>query len=119
MKPVLVIPGTSYVICFEAADEDVDMRRHFTKECGWSAKQFREIKDFAWFTAEVSLWYEGDLLGTEYLGCCCYKNADEFWTTYAADYFSDKVYELVSENVPGLQLWAKNWRVNLRKEWFR
>lgn len=113
MKPILVIPGTDYVVCFDAEPEDMGMRDHFIGECGWTEKQFDEIEDFAWFQVTVSLWREGKLLGEEFLGCCCYKTEDEFWTTYAADYFSDMVCELLERDSHALQ-WATLWREVLR-----
>lgn len=116
MKPVLVIPGTDYVVCFNAVGEACSMYHHFRTECGWSAEEFDRIRDYAWFVAEVSLWYQGAYIGTEYLGACCYEYADEFWTTYACDYFSDMVWELVRQKCPQHLGWATAWREGLRKE---
>lgn len=120
MKPVLVIPGTDYVVCFNAGEEHVSMLRHFRDECGWSLAEFAsnwpQIKNHAWFVAEVSLWRQGQELDTHYLGACCYERADEFWTTYACDYFSDYVVELVKEHCPEHLPWAEAWRQDLRKD---
>lgn len=114
MKPVLVVPGTDYVVCFAATPEEIGMRHHFVKECGWTAKQYRSIKDMDWFCAEVSLWKGGKELGTQYLGYCCYKTADEFWTRYAGDYFADMVCELALESKDkNLHAWALQWRGSL------
>lgn len=114
MKPVLVVPGTDYVVCFNAAPEDSSMRHHFIDECGWTPKQFRRIENFDWFCAEVCLWKGGKELATKYLGACCYRSEDEFWTTYACDYFSDMVCELLAET-PHAE-WAKTWRQDLRNK---
>jgi hypothetical protein len=116
MTPVLVIPGTDYVICFEAAPEDMSMHFHFVKECAWTEEQFEEIEDFAWFNADVSLWHRGVMLGEEYLGACCYAKPEEFYTRYAADYFADMVRTLVADHIPGLNLWAKRWAAGLREK---
>lgn len=97
MTPVLVIPGTDFVVCFEAEPEDISMRWHFVEECGWTDAQYRRTKNCAWFCANVSLYAEGELLGTEYLGCCCYKTEKEFYTTFKNDYFADMVRALVDQ----------------------
>jgi hypothetical protein len=103
------------MICFDAPpEESVSMHRHFVKECGWTPQQYREIEDFAWFNADVSLWHRGEMLGEESLGACCYGNADEFWQRCAAGYFADMVCELVREHIPDLTSWAEQWRADLR-----
>lgn len=116
MKPVLTIPGTDYVITFDAEPEDLDMRSHFVNECGWTARQFARIKNFDWFCANVSLWRDGELLGEEFLGACCYKTEDEFWTTYQGDYFADKVHTLVMEHGnDAAKAWVKPWHAAFRE----
>jgi hypothetical protein len=95
MKPVKVFGD--YVVCFEAEEEMVSLRRHFIQECGWTEAQYRKIRDFAWFSAKVSLWRHGKELAVEYLGACCYKTEDEFWTAYEGDYFADMVRECAQE----------------------
>jgi hypothetical protein len=86
-----------FIICFEAEPEDTSMRHHFIKECGWSEKDYRKITDLAWFRAKVSAWRDGKELGTAYLGCCCYKTSEEFYTKYKDDYFADMVAEALAE----------------------
>lgn len=88
-KPVKVFGD--YVVCFNAGEEDISARKHFTKDCGWTAGQFAKIARFAWFCAEVSLWKDGEELACEYLGACSYKTSEEFYTRYAGDYFADMV----------------------------
>jgi len=116
VTPVLVIPGIDYVVCFNPGEEFVGMRRHFMGECGWTEEQFEGVEDFAWFNAEVSLWYRGEEMATEHLGCCCYAKPEEFYTRYAADYFSDMVRTLVEEHLPGLTPWVKHWQAQLREK---
>lgn len=86
-----------YVVCFEAEPETLGMRHHFIKECGWTPGQYRRIQDFAWFSAKVTLWKDAKELATEYLGACCYKHEEEFFTTYESDYFADMVRECARE----------------------
>lgn len=117
MKPVLVIPGTDLVVCFDATREDVTMRQHFVHQCGWPPARLRVVAHYAWFCAEVSLWREGVLLGKEYLGCCCYKTEDEFWTTYKGDYFADMVRELVREHAgDAAKEWVESWHASFRTQ---
>ena len=115
MKPVLVIPGTDYVICFDAEFEDTSMRRHFIGECGWSAEEYEKIADYNWFSANVSLWRSGELLQEEFLGTCCYETEEQFWTIYAGDYFADMVCTLLKD-LPDALKWAEQWRRDLRKD---
>lgn len=106
-----------FTVCFEAQAEDVSMRQHFVNECGWTAREYNRIKDFAWFTACVTIWKDGVQLAEEYLGACCYKEASEFYTTYAGDYFCDKVYTMAKEIKDESLLKAVNeWRDALRKD---
>ena len=84
-------------ILFDAEEEYISMRRHFIKECGWTESQYRKIKDCDWFCAKVSAWKNGEELASTYLGCCCYKTAEDFYTTYHDDYFAGMVREVVAE----------------------
>ena len=115
MTPVLVIPGTDVVVCFDAESEDLSMRRHFMDECGWTEDQFAEIEEFDWFSANVSLWLRGELLGEEFLGACCYKTEDEFYTVYRGDYFADMVHTLVmAHGDTAAKAWVEKWHAEFR-----
>jgi hypothetical protein len=84
-------------IVFEAEPEDISMRDHFIRECGWTESQFRKIRDFKWFRARVSAWKNGVELASEYLGACCYKTVKEFYTTYHDEYFAQMARECVEQ----------------------
>lgn len=88
-----------FIITFEAEEEECSARHHFIKECKWTESQYRSIKDFDWFSAKVSAWKDGKELGTDYLGACCYKTAEEFYTTYNCDggYFPQMVDTAIAE----------------------
>jgi hypothetical protein len=105
-----------YVACFQSDPEvDISMRRHFINECGWTEAQFRKIKNFAWFMATISIWKDGKELATDYLGACCYKTSEEFYTVYEGDYWSDKVHNCAQEiNDPELLKLVDQWRDELR-----
>jgi len=95
MRPLFEQEG--FIICFEAEEEHVSMRRHLIKECGWTEKDYRTLRGCAWFCAKVSAWKDGKELGVDYLGCCCYKTVEEFYTTYKDEYFSDMVKNAIEE----------------------
>lgn len=86
-----------FIICFEALPEDRSMREHFIGECGWSEKEFNRIRKYAWFTAKVSAWQDGEEIASDYLGACCYKKESEFYTKYADDYFKQMVDTVVKK----------------------
>jgi len=95
MTPLFIKDG--FIICFEAEEEDIAMRQHFIKECGWTTEQYEAIEDYAWFSAKVSAWRDGVELGVAYLGACCYETPEEFYTTYKDDYFADMVEDAIAE----------------------
>lgn len=104
-----------YVACFNTIQEFESMRKHFINFCGWTPAQFRRIEDFAWFTAEISIWKDGVELATEYLGACCYKEPAEFYNECAGDYWSDKVHACAEEiGDPNLLEMVNAWRKELR-----
>lgn len=84
-------------ILFDAEPEHACMRQHFIKECGWTESQYRKIKDFAWFSAKVSAWKNGEELASTYLGACCYETVEAFYTEYHDDYFAQMMQEVVTE----------------------
>ena len=85
------------ILTFEALPEEIGMRQHFIKDCGWSEKQYRQLVRTApaWFCAKVSAWYDGEELGTAYLGCCCYDSEEQFWRE--SDYLPQMIDEAVEE----------------------
>jgi len=82
-----------YVACFDALPEDRDMKEHFMGECGYSRKDYEDIEGYCWFIAKVSIWKGEVSLAETYLGACCYKSIEDFYTRFASDYWSDMVYE--------------------------
>ena len=109
-----------YVVCFEAEPETLSMRHHFIKECRWTEAQYRKIKDFAWFSAKVTIWKDAKELAANYLGTCCYLTEEDFYTVYKGDYFADKVRECAREiNDPALTQAVKAWHADFRPEQLR
>ena len=84
-------------ILFKAEPEEMSMRQHFIKECGWKESWYRKIKNCEWFCARVSAWKNGEELASAYLGACCYKSVEEFYTEYHDDYFAQMMQEVVAE----------------------
>ena len=111
-----IINFAEYTVVFEAQEEDISMRHHFIKECGWAEAQFRKIQNYAWFCARVSIWKDGEELTYSYLGACCYKTEREFFTRYIGDYFADMVSTCVDEiNDAGLSAMVNLWLAKVRK----
>lgn len=54
-----------------------------------------ENGDLVWFIARVQAYKNGVLLGTDYLGGCCYDSYMQF--VEASDYYADMVVNAVSE----------------------
>lgn len=54
-----------------------------------------ENGDLVWFIARVQAHKNGVLLGTDYLGGCCYDSYMQF--VEASDYYADMVVNAVSE----------------------
>ena len=86
-----------FIVCFQGHEEDISMRRHFINECGWTKAEYRKIKNYAWFCAEVSVWKDGKKLGNDYLGACCYETEEEFYTKHKDGYFVDMVKNAIKE----------------------
>lgn len=95
--PIPVKTFGDFVVCFEATPETEPMRRHFLNSCGWTPAQYAKIRNFAWFTAEVSIWKRGVKFANDFIGHCCYKTPDEFFDEFEGDYFSDMVETCAQE----------------------
>lgn len=108
----------AFIVAFEAMPEHLSARQHFIRDCGWSESEFRKIKNFAWFTARVSVWLNGEELASDYLGCCSYGTESEFYITHKGDYFADMVFNCAqdSQNAELLTL-VNAWRETLRTDY--
>ena len=76
------------VIVFTPETEYKDMESHFRNECGWTARQYQDIEDCAWFCAKVAVYHGDKELATEYIGCCCYERIEDFYTKYKDEYYA-------------------------------
>lgn len=86
-----------FIICFTPEyEEDVTVYDHFVRECHWTQEQLEKIDGFKWFSAKVTAWREGKELAADYLGCCCYKTYEEFYTTKGS-YFDGMVKNVLAE----------------------
>lgn len=114
-KPVLNFGP--FTVCFEAEEETISARYHFVNECGWTDKEFRQIKDYPFFCAKVSIWRDGVELASDYLGACSYKTEKDFYTRYRSDYFADMVGACVDEiNNSELTALYAPWAEKMRKD---
>lgn len=112
-KPVEII-ANRFVVMFAAVEEEIDPRDHFVKECGWTQKDYDKQRGTNWFCVHLTLWTDGQRAAQKWLGCCAYKNPDEFWQRYRGDYYADMVHECLTE--AGEPVLADMWRDTVRAE---
>ena len=88
--------AAEFDIVFSVTHEDSEPDWDFESE---EAKQdtLRRIEqgDLVWFIARVQAIKNGIVLGTDYLGCCCYDSYEQF--VEASDYYADMVDNAVTE----------------------
>jgi len=72
-------------------------RDHFDGGCEQDEETFRKIENgtYLWFVARVEASKGGVILGTDYLGGCCYSSAEEFMAQDG--YFPDMVQSAIAE----------------------
>lgn len=71
-----------FTIRFYACEEDCSPRGQFQNEDGSDDEEtLAKIADgtYAWFCAMVTAEKAGVVLGTDYLGGCCYDSPRDFW----------------------------------------
>jgi len=81
-----------------AQEEDISPEGHFASgDDAADAEIIRKIAnaDLAWFCAHVTASKEGIVLGSDYLGACCYKSTQDFITSN--DYYADMVEEVIQQ----------------------
>ncbi len=61
-----------YYLCFEV--EIMDSKHHFMSECGWSKHEYKDIRNFYWFSARIEARKGAIVCGESYLGANCYKD---------------------------------------------
>ncbi len=87
-----------FEIEFAAAPEDLSPRGEFMTEDGSDDEEtIAKIQsgDYAWFVARVTASKAGVVLGTDYLGACCYDNPSDF--VEQSGYYEDLVAEAISQ----------------------
>jgi hypothetical protein len=80
-------------IVLSIAPEDEDPRDNFDDD-GETAQAIADGR-YDWFMARVEAKREGIVLGTEYLGGCCYINAHDFLNE--SDYYGDMRAQAIAE----------------------
>lgn len=89
-----------WAITLAFAPEDTDPRDSFDEAIEAEFDTFGKIErgELLWFVARVEASIDGVVLGTEYLGACCYENAAAFYEGEAADgYYGDMVNAAIAE----------------------
>lgn len=111
-----IINFGEYTVCFDAEEEDISAKKHFIEECGWTAQEFKKIRNYKFFSAKVSIFKDGEDLASDYLGCCSYRTVGEFFKEYRGDYFADMVANCV-EQIGDVALSADfgKWLLTVRK----
>ena len=87
-----------FTITLSFAPETDNPRDHFDGGCEQDDDEiFRKIENgiYLWFVARVEASKAGVVLGTDYLGGCCYSGAKEFMAQDG--YFPDMVQSAISE----------------------
>lgn len=89
-----------FIICAERRNEIVDVRSHFTHaghEKKDVDKMVRQVHSGRrdWFGVSITAWKNRKKLGEATLGCCFYRNFDEFLDT-TGDYLDDLVKEAIN-----------------------
>lgn len=87
-----------YEINFYAEPETDTPEGHFTSgDVQADAEICEKIRNgtYEWFVAKVTASKNGIVLGTDYLGGCCYESCEEFVTDN--DYYSDMIKVVIGE----------------------
>lgn len=88
--------AAGFDIVFSVAPEHVEPDWDFEDEADKQDTLDRiERGDLVYFVARVQAYKNGVLLGTDYLGGCCYDSYMQF--VEASDYYADMVENAVSE----------------------
>jgi hypothetical protein len=82
-----------FTISFHAMPEDMDPAEDFTDD--QETIDAINSGEFVWFMARVQASKEGIVLGTDYLGACCYKSYMQFVENN--DYYADMVKNAIGE----------------------
>ena len=86
-----------FTIRFYACEEGLSIRDSFDLPEEDMQKLIEDIDsgNLNWFCAKVTASKNGIELASDYLGGCCYKNANEFLTNN--DYYADMVDKVIIE----------------------
>lgn len=89
-----------FTIELAVAPEDFSPRGQFQNEDGSDDEDtIQKIADgtYDWFQARVTASKAGIVLGTDYLGGCCYESARDFVTIEEGGYYTDMVRSAITE----------------------
>lgn len=88
--------------------EDQCMRDHFINMCEWSEDEYKPIKNFYWFVAEVVAFKGSINCGSAFLGGNCYKNLKDVMQdgkpeNVLGGYLPQMIEEAIEEAIENLQ----------------
>ena len=95
-----------FIIDFYACEEYTSPRGQFQNEDGSDDEEtIGRIRDgtYAWFCAKVTASRAGVVLGTDYLGGCCYDSPQQFWDMGDGYYKSNMIAAAIAEAVATIE----------------
>tara|TARA_R110000850_G_scaffold234325_1_gene359260 strand:- start:10 stop:354 length:345 start_codon:yes stop_codon:yes gene_type:complete len=81
---ICIKDGFKAVLSFE--EEHIDARNHWITECGFTKEQYKEIANYYWFCAKITVYKGSVACGDNYLGGCCYKSLKEVLASGKIDF---------------------------------
>lgn len=99
-EPILVDDRDGFKTYFAALPEHSDPLDNFDFENTEEEGRFLydlEHYNLVWFCAKVYTEKAGIELGSDYLGCCCYKDYEDFVKVEKSGYLSDMIHESLKE----------------------
>lgn len=99
-ETICVRDGFTVVLSFS---EEIECpKRHFIDCCGWTEDDYRSIRDFYWFNAEIQAFKGRTLCATSYLGANAYRNKKEVMANghiedMLSGYMPQEIEEVIEE----------------------
>ena len=96
------IKGFNLFLSFEQDHQDPE--DHFKSVCGWDDEQYKEIKNYFFFTAKVEA-YKGKILASEvYLGACCHQSKKDVLASELGGYLPQMIDEAIQDAIHNLEI---------------
>jgi hypothetical protein len=76
-KPIVILKDTQFTYLLSFIEDDQDPKHHFINECEWSQQDYDEIKNFYWFTAQLTAFKGKVEVCSTYMGGNCYNTKSD------------------------------------------